>query len=98
MRRLYSLKFKKEQRKNKELKRVCESNFENSRNFPRNFQFGKSGSSDNSSVFIENGKQKLTTEVNLVQTSLSHVQESYTSQLDQNTYVNQDIRTFFLKK
>ena len=40
MRRLYSLKFKKEQRKNKELKRVCESNFENSRNFPRNFQFG----------------------------------------------------------
>ena len=45
IRRLYSIKFKisyaHRQRKNKEeLERVHERNFENSKNFPRNFLFG----------------------------------------------------------
>ena len=44
MRRLYSIEFKKakahrDRKLKKELERVHERNFENSRNFPRNFQF-----------------------------------------------------------
>ena len=38
-----------------ELERVHERNFQNSGNFPRNFQFGYCGSSDNPSAFIEKG-------------------------------------------
>ena len=36
-------------------------------------------------VYLLKKGNRLTAEVNLVQTSLSHVQESYISQLDQNT-------------
>ena len=38
-----------------ELERVHERNFQNSGNFPRNFQFGYCGSSDNPSALIEKG-------------------------------------------
>ena len=55
MKRLYSIKFKKA--KKEEFERVYEKKFQNSRNFPRNFEFGYCGSSDNPSAFIEKGKQ-----------------------------------------
>ena len=38
-----------------ELERAHERKFQNSRNFPRNFQFGYCGLSDNPSIFIEKG-------------------------------------------
>ena len=60
MRELYSIKLKKHEHTEKEsikkLGRVHGRNFENSRNFPSNFQFGKCGSSDNLSAFIEKRK------------------------------------------
>ena len=40
-----------------ELKRVHERNFENSRNFPRNFQSRQCGLIDNPSAFIEKGNK-----------------------------------------
>ena len=57
---LYALlMFKKStQRKQKEeFERVHERNFQNSRNFFRNFRFGNCGLSNNPSTFIEKGKQ-----------------------------------------
>ena len=49
MRRLYWIKRKKNKKKQKaEFERVHERNFQNFRNFPRNFQFGYCGASDNS--------------------------------------------------
>ena len=58
MRRLYWIKRKKNKKKQKEeFERVHERNFQNFRNFPRNFQFGCCGASDNSIAFIEKGKQ-----------------------------------------
>ena len=43
--------------KTKRRVRVYERNFQNSRNFFKNSQFGYCGSSDNPCAFIEKGKQ-----------------------------------------
>ena len=43
--------------KKKQIKRGHEKNLENSKNFPRNFQFVQCGSNDNPSSFINKGKQ-----------------------------------------
>ena len=66
-------------RKQKEkLDRVHERNFQNSRNFLRNFQFAYCGSSDNPTAFIEKRETEKMAKVKFGQTRLRHVSESYT--------------------
>ena len=67
----------------------------NSRNLPRNFQFGYCGSSTNPSTFIEERKL-LMAKVSSCQTRQSHVSESYASQLYRNGQVNQDMKVLFV--
>ena len=62
MRRLARIKLKwvlphRQRNQKEELGRVHERNFQNSRKFPRNFQFGYCSSSDNPSAYIEKGEK-----------------------------------------
>ena len=76
-------------RKQKEkLDRVHERNFQNSRNFLRNFQFAYCGSSDNPSAFIEKGKQRKWLKISLVKLGYVMCQKAT---LYQNAQIKQDM-------
>ena len=67
IRRFCSIKFKKtythrQRKKKEELEKFTKGALKFSRNFPMNFQFAYCGSSDNSSAFIEKGKQRVNAE------------------------------------
>ena len=81
-------------RKQKEkLDRVHERNFQNSRNFLRNFQFAYCGSSDNPSAFIEKGKQRKWLKISLVKLGYVMCQKAT---LYRTAQINQDMIVLFV--